>query len=158
MDDRLAAGTCLFLMMLLAAATRCVSAEEAAKPVAKGDFELVLGLWPPQAGKYPVRIAIRNLRFQEIPSAQCMGILGRCVLHVSQPDGSQSSKSLGVWRGRAPDDISRGDLASHCINTPVDGLFKMKKEGRYILWWTQGGKRSNSLAFERDGKELRRLP
>ena len=91
--------------------------------------------------KYPVRIAIRNMGSQKVPSKQSMNILLRCVLHISKHDGSRSSKALGSWRGRAPDDIERGDLASHCIHTPVNSLFKMEKAGRYILWWTEGNKR-----------------
>jgi hypothetical protein len=130
----------------------------AAQPASNANLELVLDLRPSQDGKHPVRIAIRNVGSQKMSSEQCMKIFARCVLHISKSDASRSSMDLGEWRGGAPVDISRGDLASHCVRNPVASLFKMEKAGRYILWWTDGNKRSNSLVFERTKTGLERLP
>jgi len=138
--------------------SQAASAKEEARPAPDADYEFVLDLWPSQGGKHPVRIAIRNVGSQKMSSEQCMKIFARCVLHISKPDASRSSRALGSWRGRAPDDISRGDLASHCVRSPVASLFKMEKAGRYILWWTDGNKRSNPVVFERTETGLERLP
>jgi hypothetical protein len=159
MKERHAGASLLLCLLLFVTATSCVTAKEKVQPAASNaNVELMLDLWPSQDGKYPVRIAIRNLGNQKIPSEQSMKLLMRCVLHISKPDGSHSSKALGSWRGRAPNDIERADLASHCIHTPVNSLFTMEEAGRYILWWTEGDRRSNSFVFERTKKGLDRLP
>jgi len=148
----------LLMGLFLATVGSIVTAQEKAQPAASPDVDLVADVWPSQEGKHPTKIAIRNVGFEKIPSEQCMNILMRCVLHISNPDGSQNSRPFDGWRGRAPDDIQRGDLASHYVNTPIEDLFKMDQNGRYLVWWTDGNRKSNVMVFLKDAKGLQRLP
>ncbi len=148
----------LMLMLLLFAMGSFSEAQEDARHTPLPEFELVADVWPSQEGLYPIRIAIRNLGFDDISSEKCLSILMRCVLHISNPDGSSSSTRPGGWRGRAPDDIQRGELASHCVNTPIERMFDMDQSGRYLVWWTDGNRKSNVMVFQKDEAGLRRLP
>lgn len=125
-------------------------------------YELVLDIWrdkwPHPDTKYPLKIAVRNLGLRTMRAAEVQSILYAAALHVSRPDGSEETREHFGWFGAIPHDISRGDLATHNLHTPVDMLFKMTRPGRYIVWWTQGNLRSNVLVFDRDEKGLRPAP
>jgi len=124
--------------------------------------ELVLDIWrdtwPNPDTKYPLKIAVRNLGFRTMRTADIQSILYATVLHVSRPDGSEETRGRFGWRGTRPDPISRGGMATHRMCNPVDNYFTMTKPGRYIVWWTQGNLRSNVLVFDRDEKGLHPAP
>jgi len=157
MNRRYTVGAFL-LMLSLAIVVSIATAQEKAKPVASPDVELVADVFPSQEGKHPTKIAIRNFGFATISSEQCMEILMRCYLHISKPDGSEGSRPIGGWRGQGPHAIQRGDLASHYVIAPIEDLFKMDQDGRYLVWWTDGDRKSNVLVFQKDAKGLQRLP
>ena len=152
----------ILILIVLFAVTR-TRGDEKAGPSATG-YELILGLRTPADmgsfadGKCHPRIAIRNLGFQKISADQCARVLTECTLHLSRPDGTESTRELGSWIGPYPSDIGRGELAQHADTTAVEIKFKIDKPGRYLLWWTSGEKRSNTLVFDKDDEGLHRKP
>jgi hypothetical protein len=153
----------VILLLIAISAVTLTRGDEKAIPPAKS-FELVLDLIP-QAdmlnfadGKCHPKIAIRNMDFQKIPAEQSFLVLMEGTLHLSRPDGTETAKSLGAWFGRKPSDIARGELAIHADTTAVEVKFTIDKPGRYLLWWTSGEKRSNSLVLDKDDEGLHRKP
>jgi len=151
------------LLLATVSAVRGSAADEKVVPPVR-DFELVLDEWPqagfPQLadGKFHPKVAVRNLGFQKIAADQSLSVLMKGTLHLGRPDGTESSYPLGIWRGRAPSDIGRGELAAHVNNTAVETAFSPVKPGRYLLWWTSGEMRSNSVVLDKDDNGLHRRP
>jgi hypothetical protein len=149
----------LFAVLMAYSSGICAHAQELIQDYSNLEAELVLDLWPSRDGVTPLQIAVRNLGFEIIPSSTSMQLLMQGTLNISNPDGSMQSISLGIWRGRAPDDIERGDLAYHCSNnSPIDTLFTMEENGRYLVWWTQGKMKSNVLVFQKNTEGIQKLP
>ena len=148
----------LFALLISSSAATCAHAQGYIQDFSGLETELVLGVWPSQDGRFPANIAVRNLGFETIPSRTSMQLLMQGTLNISKPDGSLQSENLGVWRGKAPDDIQRGDLAYHANNTSFDFRFKMEENGRYLVWWTEGIKKSNILVFQKNDEGIQKLP
>ena len=126
-------------------------------------FELILGIRTgPECAREvrdPLEFGVRNLSADKMSADECRRILMAGTVHMIAPDGRQyHSDALGWWRTRRPPELSRGDLATHPNCGSVDQYFAVRQPGRYLVWWTSGAFRSNTLVFDYADSTFRRLP
>lgn len=124
-------------------------------------FELILGIRTDvECAKEPVRdplmFGVRNLGGGKLGP---FNILFRGKLHVITPDGGHLiSDALGKWRTSEPGELMKGEVAIHPNCGSFDQYFEVRQRGRYLVWWTSMGTRSNVLVLDYVDSEFHRIP
>ena len=151
------------LVSITFALTECrVLASEANDVNTLPRYELILGVRSGDCANSvpnPLEFGVRNLNAEKISSHECFEILFRGKVHLLAPDGTyHHSDALGFWRVSEPPAIALGEVAIHPNCGSLEQYFQIRQQGRYLVWWTSGSFRSNTLVFEYADSVFRRLP